>query len=95
MSRLIRAVLIISSARILGAEGYGIISYGLSLVAFFGIFTDIGLSSLLTRESTKDPENIPALLSTTFFLKLAILALAVIVMVFAAPYLTKNAEARP
>ena len=93
VSRLVRAVLIISSARILGAEGYGIISYGLSLAAFFGIFTDIGLSSLLTRESTKDPENIPALLSTTFFLKIAILALAVIVMVFAAPFLTKNAEA--
>jgi O-antigen/teichoic acid export membrane protein len=95
VSRVIRAILIIYSARILGTEGYGVISYALSLAAFFGIFTDIGLSSLLTRESAKNPEKISAYLSTTFYLKLAILAATVIIMVFASPLFTKTAEAVP
>lgn len=95
ISRVIRAVFIIYAARILGTEGYGVISYALSLAAFFQIFTDIGLSSLLTRESAKNPEKISAYLSTTFYLKLVILAATVIVMVIASPYFTKTAEAVP
>lgn len=95
ISRVIRAVLVIYSARILGAEGYGVISYALSLAAFFGIFTDIGLSSLLTRESAKNPDKISAYLSTTFFIKLVILAAAVVLMLVASPYFTKTAEAIP
>ncbi|MDI6734266.1 MAG: oligosaccharide flippase family protein, partial [Patescibacteria group bacterium] len=62
--RLIRAVLIIYAARILGTEGYGIFSYALGLAAFFTIFSDIGLSSLLTRESIKKPEKIAEYFST-------------------------------
>ncbi len=94
VSKIIRAVLIIYSARILGTEGYGVISYALSLAAFFGIFTDIGLSSLLTRESAKNPEKLSAYLSTTFFLKIVMLAITVAVMLFASPYFTTIAAAR-
>ncbi len=95
ISRVIRAIFIIYAARILGTEGYGVISYALSLAAFFGIFTDIGLSSLLTRESAKNPDKISAYLSTTFYLKLVILTATVIIMIFTSPYFTKTAEAIP
>ncbi len=95
VSRIIRAVLIIYAARILGADGYGVISYALSLAAFFGIFTDIGLSSLLTRESAKNPDKISAYLSTTFYLKLAMLAATVVIMIIASPLFTKTAGAIP
>jgi O-antigen/teichoic acid export membrane protein len=95
VSRIIRAVLVILSARILGTEGYGVISYALSLAAFFGIFTDIGLSSLLTRESAKNPEKISAYLSTTFYLKLVVLAASAVIMLVASPYFTKTTEAVP
>ncbi len=94
VSRIIRAVLIIYSARILGTEGYGVISYALSLAAFFGIFTDIGLSSLLTRESAKNPEKLSAYLSTTFFLKIVMLVITVAIMLLAAPYFTTITAAR-
>ncbi len=41
-------------ARYLGPEGFGILSFALSLVLIMGIFTDLGLSTLLTREVSRD-----------------------------------------
>ncbi len=85
ISRGIRALLILYAARILGTEGYGIFSYAMSLAAFFGIFSDIGLSSLLTREVVKQPEKVSSYISTTFFIKLAILFSTLIIALIFAP----------
>ncbi|MDI6820693.1 MAG: flippase [Patescibacteria group bacterium] len=84
-SRLIRATLIIYAARILGTEGYGVFSYALSLAAFFTIFSDIGLSGLLTRESIKKPEKIAEYFSTTFLIKLGLVVLTILITIFIAP----------
>jgi len=94
-SRTIRALLILYAARLLGTEGYGVFSYAMSLAAFFGIFSDIGLSSLLTREAVKQPEKIKAYLSTTFFLKLVILTLTLFVALVFAPMTVTIMEAKP
>ena len=94
-SRTIRALLILYAARLLGTEGYGVFSYAMSLAAFFGIFSDIGLSSLLTREAVKQPEKIKAYLSTTFFLKLVILAFTLFVALVFAPMTVTIIEAKP
>ncbi|MGC9603082.1 MAG: flippase [Minisyncoccia bacterium] len=95
VSRLIRAVLIIYAARVLGTEGYGIVSYALSLAAFFGILTDIGLSPLLTRETIKNPDKVSAYLSTTFFLKLVFTALATILMIAIYPLVSRAVDIGP
>jgi len=60
LGRVIKAVLIIFAARILGVASYGIFSYALSLAAFFTIFSDIGLGPILTKKTAKKPfpENI-------------------------------------
>ncbi len=96
-SRLIRAILIIYAARVLGTEGYGVFSYALSIAAFFTIFSDIGLSALLTRETVRnsDPEKKSEYLSTTFWIKLVLLAITALITIFVAPHLTKIIEARP
>ncbi len=42
------------SARYLGAEGFGIISFALALTGIFGILADLGLSKLIIREVARD-----------------------------------------
>lgn len=41
-------------ARYLGAEGYGILSFSLAFSGIFAIFTDLGLSTLATREVSRN-----------------------------------------
>jgi O-antigen/teichoic acid export membrane protein len=94
-SRLVKAILIIYAARVLGAEGYGVFSYTLSLAGFFTIFSDFGLSALLTREAIKKPEKISSYLATTFVIKTVTVALTVLATLIAAPHFTKIAGVRP
>ncbi len=54
--RLIRFWIVVYAARVLGAAEYGIFSYALTIAAFATIFADIGISALLTRETSKHPE---------------------------------------
>ncbi len=95
VSRIIKTVLIIYAARVLGTEGYGVFSYALSLVGFFSILSDIGLSPLLTREVVKRPDKAQAYLSTIFILKITLLVMAVLITIFVAPLFTKIAAAKP
>jgi len=41
-------------ARYLGPNGFGIFSFSMALISIFGIFGDLGLSTLLTREVSRD-----------------------------------------
>ena len=95
LSRGIRALIVIYAARILGVEGYGVFSYAMSLAAFFSIFSDLGLSSLLTREVSKDSEKKSAYVSTIFYVKGAILFLTVILTLIFAPFLIKISAVQP
>ncbi|MGC9031612.1 MAG: flippase [Minisyncoccia bacterium] len=92
VSRVIKMVLIIYAARILGTAGYGVFSYALSLAAFFTIFSDLGLTALLTRELIKKESEIERYLSTTFFLKIIVLLITILLTIFIAPYFTKISE---
>ncbi|MBI5732722.1 flippase [Candidatus Jorgensenbacteria bacterium] len=93
--RLIRALLIIYAARILGTEGYGIFSYALGLAAFFTVFSDIGLSALLTRELVKNPDKSDEYFSTTFVIKFILVIITIFVVIFVAPTFTKLEAAKP
>jgi O-antigen/teichoic acid export membrane protein len=41
-------------ARYLGPVGFGVLSFAIALILIFGVFGDLGLSTLLTRELSKD-----------------------------------------
>ncbi len=93
-SRLIKAAIIIYAARILGAEQWGVFSYTLSLAAFFTIFTDFGLSAVVTRESSKDLSLQEKYFSTSIIIKL-VMTLAVIIIIFTlAPLIIKQEAVR-
>jgi len=56
-------------ARHLGAEGYGVLSYAISLVSLFTIATHMGLHGLAIRELVRFPDSHTDLLGTIFYLK--------------------------
>ncbi len=93
IGRLLRALLIIYAARLLGAAGYGVFSYALSLAGFFSIFSDIGLTPLLTREGAKNPELMVKYVGTGFTIKLGLIAVNSVIILSALPLLSHIAEA--
>ena len=88
-SKLIKAVLIIYAARVLGAGEYGIFSYALGLAGFFTLFSDIGISWLLTREAAKQEEVQKNYIGTALVIKFALILLGAGAILFLAPQFTK------
>ena len=88
-SRLIRALIIIYAARVLGAETYGVFSYALGLAGFFTIFADVGINGILTREVAQKPDKAKLYFATSFSIKAALLAGTAVLVIFVAPYFSK------
>lgn len=94
--RLIKAALIIYVARALGAAGYGVFSYAVSLAGFFSLFSDIGITGILIREGTRNPKSLPQYLATSLGIKIALLTLTNIAVFTIAPIFSRNVpEALP
>ncbi|MCL5004598.1 MAG: oligosaccharide flippase family protein [Patescibacteria group bacterium] len=94
-SRLLRMIIIIYAARVLGADGWGIFSYAITLAAFLRSFSDVGISAILTRESSKNPEMRSRYLSTSLFIKLFLIAISIFLIIFISPSLTKIEQVKP
>lgn len=94
ISRLLKMVIVVYAARILGASGWGDFSYAIALSAFFMVFSDIGLSPLMTRDVVQRPEIREKYISTAFVIKLSILIPSVILVVALAPFFSSNAHVR-
>lgn len=94
MSRLLRAVIVIAAARMLGAASWGAFSYALGIATFLTTFSDIGVNALITKEAARSPEAKYAYLATALIAKLGILAVLVPAVFIALPYLTNILEAR-
>jgi O-antigen/teichoic acid export membrane protein len=92
-SRLIRAVIIIYAARILGAAEYGIFSYVLGLAGFFTIFADLGVSPLMTREIAGHPEKKSVYFANALWVKTILISLTAALIIFLAPKFSNIKEA--
>lgn len=87
--RLIKAVLVIYAARVLGTSEYGVFSYAVTLAGFLGIFIDPGINSVLMRDASKaSDEDRRKIFSATMFLKIILIIAAASVIVFLGPYFT-------
>lgn len=93
--RLIRAIIIIYAARILGAKDWGIFSYALSFAALISIFVEFGTGAVVTRETAKiqDEKERSKIVSTTFFLKSILISLGVFAVIFLGPKFSNIKEA--
>lgn len=94
VTKIARAVLIIYVARILGADDYGIFTYAMSLVGIAMIFADLGVTTILTRELSKDGSDKRAYLSTAFGVKIGFLFLSIALVAIFGPLVSKFAEAK-
>lgn len=94
-NRSIRAILIIYAARALGVAGYGIFSYAVGLAAFFSIFSDMGVSAMITKEAARDHSSIKKYLSAALFIKTVLIAISAILIIFVAPIFSNIKEALP
>lgn len=92
--RLLRAALIIFAARSLGPSSWGAFSYVMSLIAFMLIFSDIGMTAIVTRESSRNTDLSRKYFVTAFFIKIILLAAGAAIVIWLAPYFTKIEEAK-
>ncbi len=83
--RFLRIILIFYSARVMSVAEWGLSSYVLSWAVLFTIMTDIGLGSIVTRELVNDRERHARYVSTFFFLKIFLIAIASAAIVFLVP----------
>ncbi len=74
ISQIITSILgfiyIIYTARYLGVEGFGILSFALAFAGILGIFSDLGLCSLATREISRDKSKTSEYLGNLFLIKI-------------------------
>lgn len=94
--RLLRSIVVIYAARVLGAAGWGVFSYAITLAAFLTIFIDFGINAILIKESSKtsDKSYRSEILSTSFYIKLVLLALGIFIILVIAPRFATMPQAK-
>lgn len=84
--RLIKSVVIIYAARVLGTDGYGVFSYAITLAGFLTLFMDPGINGILMRDAARaDEEEKRRIFGTMLAMKLVLLLIGVSVIIFIAP----------
>lgn len=73
--------------RYLGAELFGAFSYITALTGIFGIFSSLGLQSIIVRELIKKPNESKALLGTSIFLSFITGIIASLALIFIVVFL--------
>ena len=73
------------TARYLGAEGFGILSFALAFTGIFGVFSDLGLSTLTVREVARDKT-----LASKYLGNIAVMKIILVVVTFGLIALTIN-----
>lgn len=84
-TRLIRGVIVIYAARILGAAEFGIFSYAVGLAGLFTIFSDLGIMQILTRELAQKPQEKDRYFATASLVKSVLLVSTSLIIAFIAP----------
>jgi len=80
-TRLLKLILIIYVARILGATQYGIFTFALAFVSLFVVFSNFGLTQITTRELSREKkreEDFPAIFTLKILLSIGALILILI-----------------
>ena len=89
ISRFLRTITLLYSARILGAEEYGAFSYILGVVGIFSIFSDLGINALITRDAAGDKFRQREYFATGFWIKTLLAVFTSVMFWLFAPYVVK------
>jgi len=88
-SYVLKIVIVIYAARILGSEGWGTFSYAITLAGFLSIISNLGLDTLVIREVSQKRDMKDQYISTIFFMKLFLFLISTSLIIFVAPHITK------
>jgi len=80
--------LIVYAARLLGAEGWGVFAYAMSIGSLMMIFSDIGIGSLVTRGMVQKEDDYKAFISAASLIKIVISLMSIIIVIFLSPYIS-------
>ena len=96
-SRILRMLILIYAARVLGTTEYGLFSYILSLLSILSLFSDIGIGPLLSREIAghKDKEIQNQYFATSFWLRILCISITSLGIIIIAPHISKIESAKP
>ncbi|HEX9654829.1 MAG TPA: flippase [bacterium] len=86
---IMRFALVIFTARLLGDESFGKISFAIAFTSLFLILSDLGLNHLLIREIARGPARVKELIGSGLVIKL-ILAAATFILIFMAAQFTNK-----
>lgn len=89
-SRLIKVFIIFYAIRVLGVRDWGVFSYAISLCALYMVFSDLGLTSILTRELSKDDQMKEKHISTSFLIKICINVFIFIIILLTGSLFSKD-----
>jgi len=81
ISRVLALILLIYVARNLGATEYGKFTFAMAFISLLGVFSDLGLSSIATREFARDKKRekeFPAVLSLKLILLVGTIFLTIV-----------------
>src|SRR4051812_1089803 len=85
--RMIKAIIILYAARVLGTAEYGVFSYTLTLAGFMSLFMDPGINSVLMRDTGRASDgDRRTIFSTTLIIKIALILIGVGIIVFIGPF---------
>lgn len=94
IGRLLKIFLVIYAVRILGANGWGIFAYAMSLGSIMMIFSDIGIGNLITRELSRKNENYKLFVSNSSLIKILFSSISALLVIFFCPFISNIPEAR-
>jgi len=78
MSYLLVFLYTIYIVRYLGPNNFGILTFGISVISILGIFTDLGLNTLMTREIARDKSKNLEYFSNFITIKLVLISLIMV-----------------
>lgn len=93
-TQLIGFAVLVVAARRLGAHGVGAFSFALSLVAYFSIPTNFGVTALGTRDVARDPDQTRALAGEVLSLQSGLVAVPFVALVALAPLIAADGVSR-
>jgi O-antigen/teichoic acid export membrane protein len=85
-SRILKLVVFIQAARMLGVIEWGLFSYGFAIWGIFSIFSDIGINAILIREISKHSNELNQYISTSFFARTALSFLSILLLTAFIPF---------
>jgi PST family polysaccharide transporter len=80
-ARVLGLVTVLLLARRLGPGGFGLITFGTALVAWFGVVADAGTTLVTTRDIAREPKEFSSIAERALGLRLAMAGVAVVILV--------------